>query len=200
MPAFSALPPAQGLYDPQYESDACGVAFVADLHGRASHRIVEHALAALHNLDHRGAAGAEPSSGDGAGLTVQLPDAFLRGVVDFDLPERGAYATGMAFLPADPDAAATVRAMVEAVAADEELTVLGWRAVPTVTDTLGPTARGVMPSFAQLFVAGATGQRGMELERRAFALRKVAERRAGRNAPSSTSPRCPPARSSTRAC
>ncbi len=178
MPAFSALPPAQGLYDPQHESDACGVAFVADLHGRASHDIVAHALTALHNLDHRGAAGAEPSSGDGAGITVQVPDAFLRAVVEFALPAAGAYATGIAFLPADEEAAAGVRALVEDVAAEEGLTVLGWRSVPAVVDSLGPTARSVMPSFAQLFVAGAAGEHGMDLERRAFALRKVAERRA----------------------
>ena len=78
---FSAVPAGAGLYDPAFEHDACGVAFVADLHGRPSHRIVAQALIALHNLDHRGAAGAEPSSGDGAGMTVQVPDAFLRAVV-----------------------------------------------------------------------------------------------------------------------
>ena len=82
---FSAVPAAQGLYDPSFEHDACGVAFVADLHGRAEHRIVAHALTALHNLDHRGAAGAEPSSGDGAGITVQIPDVFFRAVCDFEL-------------------------------------------------------------------------------------------------------------------
>src|SRR3954452_21390942 len=94
---FSAVPKAQGLYDPRFESDSCGVAFVADLHGRASHQIVAHALTALHNLDHRGAAGAEPASGDGAGITVQVPDAFLRAVLDFDLPPVGEYAVGTAF-------------------------------------------------------------------------------------------------------
>src|SRR3954452_11075872 len=94
---FSSVPEAQGLYDPRFESDSCGVAFVADLHGRASHQIVAHALTALHNLDHRGAAGAEPASGDGAGITVQVPDAFLRAVLDFDLPPVGEYAVGTAF-------------------------------------------------------------------------------------------------------
>ena len=98
---FSALPAGAGPVRPGSESDACGVAFVADLHGRATHEIVEQALTALHNLDHRGAAGAEPASGDGAGITVQVPDAFLRAVVDFDLPERGRYAVGIAFVPAD---------------------------------------------------------------------------------------------------
>ena len=174
---FSAVPSAQGLYDPRFEHDACGVAFVADLHGRASHRIVEQALTALHNLDHRGAAGAEPSSGDGAGITVQVPDAFLRAAVDFPLPAHGAYAVGTAFLPDDVEDAGRAIGLVEDVAVEEGLTVLGWREVPTVADSLGPTARSVMPRFRQLFVAG-DGETGLGLDRRAFALRKVAERRA----------------------
>ncbi len=178
MAAFSAVPPAQGLYDPRFETDSCGVAFVADLYGRASHDIVAKALTALHNLDHRGAAGAEPSSGDGAGMTVQVPDAFLRAVTGIDLPQRGAYAVGNAFLPTDADRAARAVELVETVAADEGLAVLGWREVPTVPDSLGPTALGVMPQIRQLFLAGADGESGMDLERRAFALRKVSERRA----------------------
>ncbi|WP_375483580.1 glutamate synthase large subunit [uncultured Jatrophihabitans sp.] len=178
---FSAVPPAQGLYDPAFEHDACGVAFVADLHGRPSHRIVSQALAALHNLDHRGAAGAEPSSGDGAGMTVQVPDRFLRAVTGFELPEAGAYAVGTAFLPRDDEQADAVVELVEAVAADEGLVVLGWRDVPVVTDELGPTALGVMPRFRQLFLGGADGESGLALERRAFALRKVSERRAREN-------------------
>jgi glutamate synthase (NADPH/NADH) large chain len=177
-PPFSAVPEARGLYDPAFEHDACGVAFVADLSGRPSHRIVEQALTALHNLDHRGAAGAEPSSGDGAGMTVQVPDEFLRAVVDFDLPAKGAYAVGNAFLPVDPEANARARELVERVAAEEQLAVAGWRELPTRTKGLGPTARSVMPSFAQLFVTAPDGASGMELERRVFALRKVAEHRA----------------------
>src|SRR4051812_48506163 len=157
---FSAVPEAQGLYDPRFEHDACGVAFVADLHGRASHRIVEQALTALHNLDHRGAAGAEPSSGDGAGMTVQVPDEFLRAVAGFDLPAAGAYAVGNAFLPVDDDAAARTVKLVEQVAAEENLTILGWRDLPTRTQDLGPTARSVMPRFRQLFVAAPDGAGG----------------------------------------
>jgi glutamate synthase (NADPH/NADH) large chain len=175
---FSAVPDAQGLYDPRFEHDACGVAFVADLHGRASHRIIEQALTALHNLDHRGAAGAEPSSGDGAGITVQLPDAFLRAVVDFELPARGEYAVGNVFLPVDPEAAERVVQLVEETAEDEGLQLLGWRQLPVIADPLGPTARSVMPAFRQLFVAGAPGEQGLALDRRAYALRKIAERRA----------------------
>src|SRR3954462_11534494 len=121
---FSAVPQAQGLYDPQFEHDACGVAFVADLHGRAGHRIVEHALTALHNLDHRGAAGAEPSSGDGAGITVQVPDGFLRAVVGFALPAKGSYAVGNAFLPLARALAAAAEELVQQVAAEENLAVL----------------------------------------------------------------------------
>ncbi len=105
---FSAVPAAQGLYDPSLEADSCGVAFLADILGRAGHGLVSQAVVALQNMDHRGAAGSEPSSGDGAGITVQLPDEFLRAVVGFDLPERGAYACGTAFLSADP-ALASVR-------------------------------------------------------------------------------------------
>ncbi|HET8582924.1 MAG TPA: glutamate synthase large subunit, partial [Jatrophihabitans sp.] len=175
---FSAVPATQGLYDPSFEHDACGVAFVADLNGRASHRIVEQALTALHNLDHRGAAGAEPESGDGAGITVQVPDDFLRAVAGFDLPPAGAYAVGNAFLPTGAEQAATEIALVEATAAEEGLTVLGWRDVPTEPGSLGPTARSVMPRIRQLFVTGPDGEHGIDLDRRAYALRKVAERRA----------------------
>src|SRR6266516_6637667 len=173
--SFSAMPPAQGLYDPRFESDSCGVAFLADLKGRPSHAMVARALTALRNLDHRGAAGAEPSSGDGAGLTVQVPDAFLRAAVPFALPAKGEYAVGTAFLPTDEAVRDKVVALVETVVADEHLTVLGWRDLPIEPHGLGPTARGVMPAFAQLFVGGASG---MDLERRAFCLRKVAEHRA----------------------
>src|SRR3954449_12940033 len=103
VPYQHAFPPPQGLYDPRHEHDACGVAFVATLTGEASHDIVSKALTALRNLEHRGAAGAEPNSGDGAGILMQVPDAFFRGVVDFDLPVAGSYAVGTAFLPGDAE-------------------------------------------------------------------------------------------------
>ena len=138
-----ALPAAQGLYDPRHEHDACGVAMVATLTGVPSHEIVEQGLTALRNLEHRGASGADPGSGDGAGLLLQVPDDFLRGVVDFPLPPKGSYAVGLAFLPTDDPGRA--QRGVEAIAAEEGLAVLGWRDVPTVPDLVGPTARGVMP-------------------------------------------------------
>ncbi|HEY7009407.1 MAG TPA: glutamate synthase central domain-containing protein, partial [Jatrophihabitantaceae bacterium] len=179
MPApFSAVPSAQGLYDPRFERDSCGVAFLADLSGQPSHAVVRQALTALHNLDHRGAAGAEASSGDGAGITVQLPDEFLRAVAGIPLPEKGTYVVGIAFLPTADDAAAGAVELVEATAAEEGMVALGWRDVPTVDRSVGATARRVMPRFRQVFLRGASGESGLPLERLAFAVRRVAERRA----------------------
>ena len=178
MVPFSALPPAQGLYDPAAERDACGVALVVDVQGRRSHRTTQQALTALANLEHRGAAGAEPSSGDGAGMLLQVPDAFYRAVVDFDLP--AAYATGLVFVPTDAAMERAAREIVERVAAEERLTVLGWRDVPVDPAGLGPTALSVAPAFRQLFVAAPDTTDVMELERRAFALRKRAERETDR--------------------
>jgi len=158
---------------------------VATLSGVATHAIVDQALTALRNLDHRGASGAEPDSGDGAGILTQLPDAFLRAVTPFALPDKGAYAVGTAFLPDDDAAESVARAAVEALAAEEGLRVLGWRDVPTAPSLLGRTARGVMPRFRQLFVTSATGGVfGLALERMAFCLRKRAEREADTYFPS----------------
>src|SRR6478752_8619234 len=147
MRAMHAGPPAQGLYDPRFEHDACGVAFVATLTGVASHDIVVKALTALRNLDHRGAAGAEVNSGDGAGILLQVPDAFLRAVVDFELPAQHSYAVGTAFLPGDDEEVAKTRRRIEEIAAEEGLTVLGWREVPIDPAELGSMALGVMPAF-----------------------------------------------------
>ncbi|MBK6887096.1 MAG: glutamate synthase large subunit [Tetrasphaera sp.] len=174
---FSALPSDTGLYRGEYEHDACGVAMVATLRGTPGHDIVRHALIALTNLDHRGATGADPLVGDGAGLLSQVPDAFLRAVVPFTLPARGAYAVGMVFLPVAADARAEAVARIEDLAAEEGLTVLGWRDVPHLPDLVGATARACMPHFAQLFVTAADGAvRGIHLDRRAYCLRKRAER------------------------
>ncbi|MGQ0623579.1 MAG: glutamate synthase large subunit [Sporichthyaceae bacterium] len=176
-------PPAQGLYDPRHEHDACGVAFVATLSGIASYDIVGKALVALRNLEHRGAAGSDPDSGDGAGILTQVPDAFLRAVVDFELPAAGRYAVGTAFLPADPAARGALVAQIEQLAASEGLTVLGWRDVPFTPNLLGDASGATVPFFAQLFVAPAGGALAkaygndpMALERQAFVLRKRIER------------------------
>jgi glutamate synthase (NADPH/NADH) large chain len=180
VPYPHAFPPVQGLYDPANEHDACGVAFVATLSGEATHDIVAKALTALRNLDHRGAAGAEVNSGDGAGILMQVPDAFLRAVTaeaGLELPPPASYAVGTAFLPGDDEHVVATRSRIEEIAAEEGLSVLGWRDVPTDPSVLGAAARSVMPVFSQLFVA-ASGPRltGMALERLAFCLRKRAER------------------------
>ncbi|WP_276320629.1 glutamate synthase central domain-containing protein, partial [Phytoactinopolyspora endophytica] len=178
-------PARQGLYDPRFEHDACGVAFVATLDGIASHEIVRHGLTALANLDHRGASGSEPDSGDGAGILVQIPDEFFRAVAGFDLPERGAYAVGLAFLPDDDEQAQKAVDGIERIAAEEGLRVLGWRDVPTTPTLVGSTARSTMPRFRQLFVGSdpnatvdADPTDGLLLDRQAFALRKRAEHEA----------------------
>ncbi|MET9475715.1 MULTISPECIES: glutamate synthase large subunit [unclassified Streptomyces] len=169
-------PAQQGMYDPRNEHDACGVGFVATLTGVASHELVEQALTVLRNLEHRGATGSEPDSGDGAGILLQVPDAFLRAEVPFDLPEAGGYAVGIAFLPADDSTEAVQK--LEKIAAEEGLKVLGWREVPVSPDLLGSGARATMPEFRQLFVADGENA-GIALDRKAFVLRKRAEREAG---------------------
>ncbi|WP_024877208.1 glutamate synthase large subunit [Saccharomonospora piscinae] len=184
---FSAIPERQGCYDPAAETDSCGVAMVAHVRGLRSHSIVTDGLTALTNLDHRGAAGAEPTSGDGAGLLLQLPDELLRAEAGVPLPEpdergRHRYAAGIAFLPSENASRRRAVELVERIAVEEGLAVLGWREVPTDADAadVGPTARSVMPHCAMLFVADppdAEGRRraGVDLDRLAYCLRKRAE-------------------------
>ncbi|MDD4868558.1 MAG: glutamate synthase central domain-containing protein, partial [Mycobacterium sp.] len=178
-------PKRVGLYNPAFEHDACGVAMVVDMHGRRSRDIVDKAITALLNLEHRGAQGAEPRSGDGAGILVQVPDAFLREVVDFELPPAGSYATGIAFLPQSSKDAATACAAVEKIAEAEGLTVLGWRSVPTDDSSLGALSRDAMPTFRQVFLAGAAD---MTLERRCYVVRKRAEHELGTKGPGQDGP------------
>jgi glutamate synthase domain-containing protein 2/glutamate synthase domain-containing protein 1/glutamate synthase domain-containing protein 3 len=168
---------------------------VADIHGRRSRDIVDKAITALLNLEHRGAQGAEPNTGDGAGILLQVPDEFLRAVVDFELPEPGAYATGIAFLPQSAKDAAAACEQVEKIAEAEGLTVLGWREVPTDDSSLGALARDAMPTFRQVFLglgAGSAGKRpgapDMELERRAYVVRKRAEHELGTKGPGQDGP------------
>jgi glutamate synthase (NADPH/NADH) large chain len=175
-------PQPQGLYDPAFEHDACGVAFVADMHGRRSHDVVSKGLAALCRMDHRGARGAEPNTGDGAGIMIQIPDAFLREVAGFELPAPGAYATGLAFLPTDEAAADRAMRVLEKYALVEGAQVLAWREVPTDPTDLGATALAAMPRVVQLFVSaerlGAPGQilTDLDLDRVVYCVRKQAER------------------------
>src|ERR1700710_1111569 len=175
-PGHGHSPAPQGLYDPSYEHDACGVAFVVDMHGRPSADLVAKGLTALRNLDHRGASGSDPRVGDGAGILVQVPDAFLRAEVSFPLPPRGSYAVGLAFLPREAPLRDHAIQRMRALCRQERLTLVGWREVPTENSTLGDAATEVEPVMRQLFVGGADGP---ELERRAFCLRKRAERELG---------------------
>ncbi|MFW5471493.1 glutamate synthase large subunit [Knoellia sp. CPCC 206435] len=174
---FSAHPADTGLYRRDHEHDACGVAMVATMRGTAGHDIVEHALTALRNLDHRGATGADPLVGDGAGILTQVPDAFFRAVLDVELPPAGAYAAGMAYLPQDESERAEVEAAIKQIAVEEGLEVLAWRDVPVTPELVGAMARACMPFFRQVFVA-APGRdvRDIDLDRLAFCLRKRAER------------------------
>ena len=180
VPGTQGAPQAQGLYDPAAERDACGFAFVATLRGTPGRDIVDAGLTALLNLDHRGAVGAEQDSGDGAGILTQIPDAFLRDVVDAELPPVGHYAIGLAFLPVDLEEQRRAVRTVEAIAAEEKLDVLAWRDLVVTADLVGPTARACMPAFRQLVVADPSRElSGIDLDRRAYRLRRRAEREAG---------------------
>ncbi len=167
----SHYPKAIGLYDPANEHDACGVAMVATLKSKPEHEIVLKALQALENMEHRGATGSEPDSGDGAGILIRIPDEFFRAVVDFDLPVAGSYAAGIAFI----EPGANIRAEIEKIATEENLVILGWRKVPTNPAPLGKTAVAVMPNFETLFVAGKNQESEIVLDRMAFCFRKRIE-------------------------
>ncbi|MFP5321977.1 MAG: glutamate synthase large subunit [Acidimicrobiia bacterium] len=171
------LPAKQGLYDPAFEHDACGVAFVVDMHGRKSHEMVRRGLDSLCNLDHRGATGAEDNVGDGAGILTQIPDALFREVCGFELPPAGQYAVGIGFLPQDAAAADKAADAVTKIVESEGLRVLGWREVPIDDSMIGRFAAEAEPTFRQLFVAGPADAplEGMDLERRTFILRKRVE-------------------------
>ena len=171
------LPEPQGLYDPAFEHDACGVAFVVDMKGRRSHDIVDKGLLALCNLDHRGASGAEVNTGDGAGILIQVPDAFYRAVARVDLPPAGRYLTGIGFLPRGDAEVGRAKAGIEKIADSEGLAVLGWREVPFDPSMLGQMSEDARPTFWQPFVAAKDGGDLDELamERRGFILRKRIE-------------------------
>ena len=161
-----------GLYDPANEHDACGVAMVATLNKTKSHEIVSKALTALRNLEHRGASGAEPDSGDGAGILIQIPDEFYRSVVDFKLPNFSFYATGVFFIEAGKS---DYLEQISQIASEEGLRIVGWRDLPIDSKSIGKTALSVMPSFKQIFVAGLKEESDLVLERMVFCLRKRVE-------------------------
>ncbi|KQP74959.1 glutamate synthase [Methylobacterium sp. Leaf113] len=173
----TALPKAQGLYDPARESDACGVGFVADMHDRRTHAIVQQGLQILKNLDHRGAVGADPKMGDGCGILVQIPHAFFRAeceALGIALPELGHYGVGQFFMPKDAEARSLVEDIVEKALADEGLPFLGWRDVPVDPSDLGVMVRETEPCHRQIFIGRpASVSEEDAFERRLFTARKV---------------------------
>ncbi|MCB1860407.1 MAG: glutamate synthase large subunit [Chromatiaceae bacterium] len=171
--SHKALPPKQGLYDPRNEHDACGVGFVADIKGRKSHQIIEQGLSILVRLTHRGAVGADPEAGDGAGILLQIPDEFFRDVVDFDLPELGNYAVGMLFLPTDDKHRAEVEATVVKFVEAEEQRILGWRDVPVNNSGLGHSVLPTEPVIRQVFIGRGKNCPDQDaFERKLYVIRK----------------------------
>ena len=166
-----------GLYDPSYEHDSCGLAFVARLAAPPSHEVISRALWALEHLEHRGAEGADADTGDGAGILIQLPDGFLRDEVPFELPEPGRYGVAVCFLPVDPAERERAERLLERTVADEGQRVLGWRDVPVVPEHCGTIARSTAPFIRQLFVAAGHGVEDQDaLERRLYVIRRVVEK------------------------
>ncbi|HEY8122483.1 MAG TPA: glutamate synthase central domain-containing protein, partial [Myxococcota bacterium] len=173
--------PKQGLYDPAFERDACGVGFVANIRGEKSHDVVEKGVRVLENLEHRGACGCDPDSGDGAGLLVQIPDAFLRRELAqqrLELPPPGRYAVAMVFASQDSAAAQRQAELFERAVVTEGQRVIGWREVPSRPETIGRLARAAAPRIRQLFIAasGAAASDADAFERKLYVIRRVAER------------------------
>ncbi len=170
-------PERQGLFDPAFEHDACGVGFIADMKGRKSHKIVADALQILENLEHRGAVGADPLSGDGAGILVQIPDLFLReetAKLGFTLPDPGRYAVGHVFMPADERLRHHCERVWERCLKEEGLELLGWRSVPVDNSCLSDLVRSTEPVHRQVFVRRPLGLRDQEdFERKLYLARKV---------------------------
>src|SRR5687768_7682890 len=175
-----AFPPsAQGLYDPRDERDACGVGFVVHMKGTRSHDIVEKALQVLVNLEHRGACGCEANTGDGAGILLQIPDAFFRKNLPFSLPAEGSYAAGLVFLPHDERDCERIKELIATITAEEGQTLLGWREVPTDNRLVGDSARATQPVFQHLFIAAGfpvvSDADRQRFERKLYVIRKRVE-------------------------
>src|SRR5579862_6810452 len=167
-----------GLYDPRNEHDACGMGFVVDLNGKKSHEIIRKGIEILINLTHRGACGCDPETGDGAGILIQIPhEFFVRecASLGFSLPDRGDYGVGMLFLPVEPQQRLICEGIVERIAREEGLTVLGWRDTPVRGDTIGRQARATQPYIEQLFLRGDAAWTQDELERKLYVVRRRAE-------------------------
>src|SRR5438552_2034141 len=173
------MPKKQGLYDPFYEKDACGVGFVVDIQGRKSHKIVQQALEALDSLRHRGACGCEENTGDGAGILMQVPHEFLKKAAKeakFELPSAGEYGVGMAFLPKDAQSCKECEKRLEAVVREEGQMFLGWRTVPTHNSSIGESAKASEPIVRQFFIGRNSKLLvDQDFERKLYVIRKRAE-------------------------
>jgi glutamate synthase (NADPH) large chain len=179
-PAVPGPPPAQGLYDPVHEHDACGVGFVVDIEGRRSHTIVRQALSVLINLLHRGACGCEANTGDGAGVLIQIPDKFLRrecGRLGIPLPPAREYGCGLVFLPRAPEQRDRVRTLLHSIVDEEGQRLLGWREVPTDDHLIGASALSVEPHITQVLIGRGPGVRDhAHFERKLYVIRKLFEK------------------------
>jgi glutamate synthase domain-containing protein 2/glutamate synthase domain-containing protein 1/glutamate synthase domain-containing protein 3 len=171
-------PDKQGLYNPEHEHDACGIGFVVNMNGKQSHRILRQAITVLNNLDHRGATGSEPNSGDGAGILIQIPHKFLKQScegIGFDLPGPGKYGVGMLFLPGEREDRRMCEKIVQKVIEEEGLEILGWRKVPTDNSNLGKSARSSEPSVRQIFIKRDNRFKSdLDFERKLYVVRRRA--------------------------
>jgi glutamate synthase domain-containing protein 2/glutamate synthase domain-containing protein 1/glutamate synthase domain-containing protein 3 len=170
-------PKAVGLYDPRFEHDACGVGMVARLDNRPTHEVITRSITALENLEHRGASGADPRTGDGAGILMQMPDELLRGVVEFELPPLGSYGVLMCFLPTDPEVRTRLQELLERTVVEEGQRLLGWRDVPIEPEHTGEVAAACRPVIRQLFVGAEEALAGDQdsFERKLYVIRRRCE-------------------------
>lgn len=176
----SALPQKQGLYDPQNEHDACGVGFIVHIKGQKNHTIVEQGLEILNNLAHRGAVGADPLSGDGAGILIQIPDSFIRAKCDFTLPPVSEYGIGMVFLPQETKNRIACENIIAKVVVEEGQSVIGWRDVPTNNEGLGEDVKAIEPTVRQIFIQNNCTDQD-SFERKLFIIRKIIEHAVEQN-------------------
>jgi glutamate synthase (NADPH/NADH) large chain len=174
----NGLPPAQGLYHPAHEHDACGIGFVASIAGHKSHEIIRKGIQVLLNLAHRGACGCDPETGDGAGVLIQIPHKFFARECEklgFSLPRPGTYGVGMTFLPVEKHQRLQCEGILERIVREEGLKLLGWRDTPVYASAIGRVARASQPYIQQIFVGRAAGMDEDEFERKLYVIRKRAE-------------------------
>ncbi len=179
----SGLPTAQGLYDPRFEHDACGIGFLANIAGQKSHDIITKGIQILINLTHRGACGCDPETGDGAGILIQIPDTFFHrecARLGFTLPHPGEYGVGMVFLPVEPHERILCEGIIEKIVREEGLAVLGWRDTPVDARRIGRLARSTQPYIEQIFIRRAPGMDQDTLERKLYVIRRLAEAEVAR--------------------